>query len=463
MKKFGFNKKFLFWSFVLVLFFSFVVLVDKVLLPQIVLNGGENIVINYNEKYKENGFKANFWGNDLTSKVLVEGKVNEKKLGEYEVDYKVKYGFIERKVVRHIYVKDIEKPKLSVTSDDLYVCPDSKIKKDKVTAIDNYDGDISSKVKVKVLKDKIIYSVQDSNGNKKIVTKKVIFKDIEKPNITLEGGEEITVYVGEEYKELGYSVSDNCDNNLKDKVKVEGSVDTSKEGVYTITYKLSDSSDNSTSVTRKVNVVDNKGIIYLTFDDGPNDGTTNVILDILKEEGVKATFFVTCHGPDELIKREYDEGHTVALHTATHNYAILYASDEAYFNDLQQVQNRVKRITGFDSKIIRFPGGASNTISRRYSSGIMSRITQEVLNRGYKYYDWNISSGDAGNTTDPNVVYSNVVNSLRTDRANMVLMHDIKTYTRDALRNIIRYGKNNGYRFERITMDTEMIAQRVNN
>lgn len=463
MKKFGFNKKFLFWSFVLVLFFSFVVLVGKVLLPQIVLNGGENIVINYNEKYKENGFKANFWGNDLTSKVLVEGKVNEKKLGEYEVDYKVKYGFIERKVVRHIYVKDIEKPKLSVTSDDLYVCPDSKIKKDKVTAIDNYDGDISSKVKVKVLKDKIIYSVQDSNGNKKIVTKKVIFKDIEKPNITLEGGEEITVYVGEEYKELGYSVSDNCDNNLKDKVKVEGSVDTSKEGVYTITYKLSDSSDNSTSVTRKVNVVDNKGIIYLTFDDGPNDGTTNVILDILKEEGVKATFFVTCHGPDELIKREYDEGHTVALHTATHNYAILYASDEAYFNDLQQVQDRVKRITGFDSKIIRFPGGASNTISRRYSSGIMSRITQEVLNRGYKYYDWNISSGDAGNTTDPNVVYSNVVNSLRTDRANMVLMHDIKTYTRDALRNIIRYGKNNGYRFERITMDTEMIAQRVNN
>ena len=463
MKKFGFNKKSLFWSFVLVLFFSFVVLVGKVLLPQIVLNGGENIVINYNEKYKENGFKANFWGNDLTSKVLVEGKVNEKKLGEYEVDYKVKYGFIERKVVRHIYVKDIEKPKLSVTSDDLYVCPDSKIKKDKVTAIDNYDGDISSKVKVKVLKDKIIYSVQDSNGNKKIVTKKVIFKDIEKPNITLEGGEEITVYVGEEYKELGYSVSDNCDNNLKDKVKVEGSVDTSKEGVYTITYKLSDSSDNSTSVTRKVNVVDNKGIIYLTFDDGPNDGTTNVILDILKEEGVKATFFVTCHGPDELIKREYDEGHTVALHTATHNYAILYASDEAYFNDLQQVQDRVKRITGFDSKIIRFPGGASNTISRRYSSGIMSRITQEVLNRGYKYYDWNISSGDAGNTTDPNVVYSNVVNSLRTDRANMVLMHDIKTYTRDALRNIIRYGKNNGYRFERITMDTEMIAQRVNN
>ena len=112
---------------------------------------------------------------------------------------------------------------------------------------------------------------------------------------------------------------------------------------------------------------------------------------------------------------------------------------------------------------MRFPGGASNTISRRYSSGIMSRLTKEVVNRGFKYYDWNISSGDAGSTTDPNGVYSNVVNSLSRERPNMVLMHDIKTYTRDAVRNIIHYGKEHGYSFEKITMDTEMITQRVNN
>ena len=93
----------------------------------------------------------------------------------------------------------------------------------------------------------------------------------------------------------------------------------------------------------------------------------------------------------------------------------------------------------------------------------MSRLTQEVLNRGFKYYDWNVSSGDAGSTTEASGVYSNVVNGLRHDRVNMVLMHDIKPYTRDAIRDIIRYGKNNGYRFEKITMDTEMITQRVNN
>lgn len=463
MGKFVISKKFVFWSFLLLLFFGSIVLINKYVFPNIDLKGGNNITINYKEKYKENGYTASFLGNNITDDVTVKGKVNTNKLGDYEVTYTVKKGIIKRKVTRIVHVEDIEKPKLSVDNKDLYVCPEGKPKAEKATATDNYDGDLTKKIKVDVSKNKVVYSVSDSSKNKKVVTKKVIYKDIEKPVIKLSGESEMTVYLGGTYEEPGYEVNDNCDKDLKEKVKVEGSVDTSKEGTYEITYKVKDSSENETKVTRKVSVFNNKGIIYLTFDDGPNEGTTNVILDILKEEKVKATFFVTCKGPDELIKREHDEGHTVALHTASHDYSIVYASDSSYFEDLYKVQNRVKRITGVESKIVRFPGGSSNTISRRYSNGIMTRLTSDLLNKGYKYYDWNISSGDAGNTTDPNVVYSNVVNSLRTDRANMVLMHDIKTYTRDALRSIIRYGKNNGYRFEKITMDTEMVTQRVNN
>jgi len=461
MSKFGISKKFLFWSFLLVLFFLGLVAINKYFFPQIDLNGEETITINYKEDYKERGYTATFLGNDITNDVLVTGKVNSNKLGEYEITYSVKKGILKKQIKRYVHVNDIEKPKLSIDSKDMYVCPGENPKKEDVKASDNYDGDLTKKVKVKIGKEKIVYSVEDSSGNKKEISKKIIYKDIEKPNIILNGEQEINLLLGEEYKDPGYNVKDNCDKKVE--VKVDGKVDISKEGTYEITYTATDSSKNTTKVTRKVNVFNNKGIIYLTFDDGPNDGTTNVILDILKEEGVKATFFVTCKGPDELIKREYDEGHTVALHTATHDYAIVYRSDEDYFNDLITVQNRVKNITGYESKIIRFPGGSSNTISRRYSQGIMSRVTKEALNRGFKYYDWNISSGDAGNTTDPNVVYSNVVNNLRTDRANMVLMHDIKTYTRDALRNIIRYGKNNGYRFEKITLDTEMVTQKVNN
>ena len=192
-------------------------------------------------------------------------------------------------------------------------------------------------------------------------------------------------------------------------------------------------------------------------------GTTNVILDILKEEGVKATFFITNKGDDSLVKREFDEGHTVAIHTASHDYSIVYKSVDSYWNDLNIVQERIKRLTGTTSKLVRFPGGSSNTVSRRYSPGIMSYLTEDLVNKGYKYYDWNISSGDAGETTNPDVVYSNVVNRLSHDRVNMVLMHDIKPYTRDALRRIIQYGKQNGYTFAAITENTKMVRQRVNN
>lgn len=461
MKYYGINRNFVFWSFLLVVFFGGIVLVNNYLFPKIDLRGEETITLNYKDKYKESGYTASFLGKDITDEVSIDGKVNTTKLGDYDITYTVGKGLFKRKITRHVHVSDTEKPKLSIDKKDMYVCPDAKPQKENVKATDNYDGDLTKKIKVKIGKDKITYSVEDSSKNKTVITKKVIYKDIEKPVITLEGESEVSLLVGDEFVDPGYKATDNCDKDVK--VKVDGSVNSQAEGTYELKYTATDAAGNTATVSRKVVVFDNKGVIYLTFDDGPNDGTTNVILDILKEEKVKATFFVTCKGPDELIKREYDEGHTVALHTASHDYSIVYASVDSYFNDLKRVQDRVKNITGYESKIIRFPGGASNTISRRYSNGIMSTLTQEVLNRGYKYYDWNISSGDAGNTTDPNVVYSNVVNSLRTDRANMVLMHDIKPYTRDALRNIIKYGKSNGYRFEKITMDTEMITQRVNN
>ena len=439
-----------------------VLLYDMVLLPKINLKSGNKVEVSYKGEYKEKGYTAKHFGKDITNDVKVEGKVNANKLGEYKLVYSVGEGLLKRKVVRYVEVVDNSKPKLSVTNDDLYVCPGDEVVPEKVEAKDDFDGDISKKVKHTIEDNYIIYSVVDSNGNKTEVKKKIIFKDKEKPKITLNGSTEMYINIGNEFQDPGVKIEDNCDGDISKNVKVEGSVDVNKAGEYQLTYSAEDKAGNKESTTRKV-VVSN-GIIYLTFDDGPNSGTTNVILDILKEEGVKATFFVTNNGPDELIKREYDEGHTVALHTASHDYSIVYASVESYFNDLTSVGERVKRITGVDSKIIRFPGGASNTVSRKYSQGIMTTLTQEVLNRGYKYYDWNLSSGDAaGGKPTADQIYNNVVTALRHDRVNMVLMHDIKTYTRDALRNIIKYGKNNGYRFEKITMDTEMITQRVNN
>lgn len=434
--------------------------------PKLILKKGTTYITAYKKPYQEPGYRASYKGEDLTSKVKVSGKVNTKKLGNYFITYSVGDGIFSKKAVRMVKVRDIEKPKLSFSdSGTIYICPKRKFQSKKFVAIDNYDGDITDQVKVRLKKEKVFYSVADSSGNYIVKKRKLLYQDKEAPSLTMDGSDIVTVYLGEDYEEPGYHAIDNCDGDLTSKVKVSGVVNVKKEGTYHLVYEVSDQAKNKTKLTRTVVVTEKnkKGAIYLTFDDGPRLGTTNVILDILKEEGVKATFFVTNTGPDHLILREYQEGHTVALHSASHNYAYIYSSVDRYFEDLVSVHDRVYRITGYDSKIIRFPGGSSNTISRRYSFGIMSSLTNEVLKRGYKYYDWNINSGDAGETTDPNVEYQNVISSLSMERENIILMHDIKPHTRDALKQIITYGKQNGYHFEKITEKTEMLSQKVNN
>ena len=340
--------------------------------------------------------------------------------------------------------------------------------------VTRFGKDYTKKVKVKnkINKNKlgtyeVIYEVKIAGINFKQI-RKVKISDNEKPKITLKQCSTITLYLNETWKEPGYTAIDNCDSDITNKVETSGNVNTKKLGTYKITYSVTDEAGNVAKIERTVKVVnrpvaDGSSIIYLTFDDGPKEGTTNVILDILKEENVKATFFVTNSGPDYLIKRAYDEGHTVGLHTASHNYQTVYSSVDNYYRDLKQVQNRVKRITGYESKIIRFPGGSSNTISKKYSKGIMSVLTKDTVNKGYRYYDWNISSGDAGEVSTASGVYNTVIKYLKKNRSNMILMHDIKPYTRDALRNIIKYGKNNGYTFAKITMSTPMITHGVNN
>lgn len=463
------NDKMFFWLGVLV-FFIFVLgfsIYNFILMPTINLKGSRYVELGYKEDYKEIGYSASFLGKDITNKVRVTGKVNSDKLGTYNINYYVSEGVFEKKVIRKVKVIDKTSPVIKLSSnDDIYVCPGQKYKEEEFSAIDDYDGDITSKVKVDLSDEKITYTVKDKHGNKSVISRNIIYEDKTEPVITLTGSDTIYMFIGDDYNELGYNASDNCDLDLTSSVLVSNNINNSIPGEYEVSYSVSDKALNTYSISRKV-IVSKRGApgtIYLTFDDGPREGTTDVILDILKEENVKATFFVTNTGPDYLIKRAYDEGHTIALHTATHDYAIVYNSVDSYFSDLASVSDRVKRITGEESKIIRFPGGSSNTISRRYSEGIMSILTKEVLEKGYRYYDWNLSSGDASSSkVSSSDIYNNVVSNLSKNRINMVLMHDIKVHTRDALRDIIHYAKDNGYTFDKITNSTEMITQRVNN
>ena len=204
-------------------------------------------------------------------------------------------------------------------------------------------------------------------------------------------------------------------------------------------------------------------IIYLTFDDGPGD-FTNALLDILDKYEVKATFFVTGRGDDAVIRREDEEGHTVALHTWSHNYAYIYANTNNYFTDLSQVAERVKNITGKDAKLVRFPGGSSNLVSRRYDgkTKIMTTLSRELEARGYQYFDWNVDSDDAGRANSSDTVYTNVVTHLK-DGPNVVLQHDIKPYSVEAVERIIQYGNENNFVFDKLELNSPIVHHSLNN
>ncbi len=433
--------------------------------PSLELKGSDEITIDYTEKYQEPGVIATYYGKDVSDDVQIEGTV-DKKIGTYKIKYTLKKGIYKKEKVRTVVVDGSSKPVITLKGESkVKVCPNKKYEEEGYTASDDIDGDLTSKVKVTTNDNEVTYTVTNSLGKTSSVTRKITYVDEESPKIVLKGASNYKVYYSEIYNDPGYTVTDNCDSEIASKVKVINNVDTKKIGIYEIAFQVTDSAGNASEVRRKVNVVipPQGGVIYLTFDDGPNNGTTNVILDILKEEGVKATFFVTNKGPDSLIKREYAEGHTIGLHTASHTYSKVYASVDAYFNDLQIVHDRVLRLTGVDSKIIRFPGGSSNTVSRKYSIGIMSTLTQEVTNRGYRYFDWNVSCEDAGGAKTKEAVYNNVIKNLSNKRINMILMHDVKPQTRDALRDIIRYAKDNDYTFETIDEWTPDVHHRVSN
>lgn len=242
--------------------------------------------------------------------------------------------------------------------------------------------------------------------------------------------------------------------------KVALTVDTSQvnlnvDGDYPVTYSATGKDGYVTTKTVRLKVTDpNKRIIYLTFDDGPSSNTAK-ILDILKENNVHATFFVTAQNPGcfNYIKRAHDEGNAVAAHTYSHNFNI-YRNFDAYFADMDKIQNVIEKYTGQKSKIIRFPGGSSNTMFRRYSSDpeFMLKLTQEVLRRGYQYVDWNADSRDAS-TCFPSeaLVARSACHTYGTQLC--LLMHDTqaKNGTVAALPTIIKYFRDNGYEFRTIT------------
>lgn len=207
-------------------------------------------------------------------------------------------------------------------------------------------------------------------------------------------------------------------------------------------------------------------IVYLTFDDGPNRYTTPKILKILEENEVKATFFELKPAKKDLDLTEQilNEGHTLAIHGYKHKYDEIYVSEEAYHENLDKLRNLFFQKFGVWCTLTRFPGGSSNMVSA-YNPGIMTKLSKKLDGWGYHYFDWNVSSGDAGGAKNSRDVLRNFKNEISGRRANVVLMHDFykNDKTIDALDQVIKYGKKKGYTFLPLTASTEEVHHKVNN
>lgn len=441
------------------------------------LNGSPKETIEYGDTYTEQGATAAF--NTPASKnvplnVTIKGSVDSSKLGTYHIHYKAKKGIFSVQKSREVKIVDTKAPIIELNKiDGYYPKTGETYQEEGFTATDNYDGDITSKIKRTEDKNVITYTVSDSSGNKTSVQRTIEYNDGIAPTITLNGDSDITIKAGTRFEDPGCTAKDSHGNDISDSVSVSDNISTYRAGTYTITYSVTDKFGNEASIDRTVTVEAVKQtattssgnkVVYLTFDDGPG-AHTQQLLDILDKYNVKVTFFVTNvnSGYENMIAKEAAAGHTVAIHSASHDYKKIYSSVDAFFADLNEMSDIIYAQTGQRAKLIRFPGGSSNTVSLKYCSGIMTTLTKAVTDQGYKYFDWNVSSGDAGGTTSTEEVYQNVVNGIKSHNVSVVLQHDIKSFSVNAVERIIQWGLANGYTFLPLTTSTEDVHHGVNN
>ncbi|TBL71184.1 polysaccharide deacetylase family protein [Paenibacillus thalictri] len=199
---------------------------------------------------------------------------------------------------------------------------------------------------------------------------------------------------------------------------------------------------------------------FLTFDDGPS-GSTPAILDILKQYGVKATFFVNGSNSAEgkaMYKKIVEDGHKLGNHTFSHNYNQIYGSVEAFEDDLKKLDDLLFETVGFHTDIIRFPGGSNNHLSWKAGGrNVMKKITREMVSQGYQYFDWNVSSTDAAAPVqDRQAIIDSVMENSRGKSRIIVLMHDNtrKKTTVEALPTVIEKLSRDGYSFDVLQRDS---------
>lgn len=263
-----------------------------------------------------------------------------------------------------------------------------------------------------------------------------------------------------EVKEAMTQVKSVKEEHVKALDQLGANVETLSAEVETLKTNLDKAKKENPEIAASMANVDTK-YAYLTFDDGPSDNTVK-ILDFLKANHIKATFFVIGkENMDHLYKRIVDEGHTLAIHSNTHDYSSIYQNVGTFMDDINTLANHLEKVTGVRPTIMRFPGGSNNTVSYRYGGKeVMNKIIEKVNKEGFLYFDWNVDSLDASaNRQNKDVIVNSVLNGSAGKHEAIVLMHDAaaKTTTVEALPQIVEGLRKNGFVFAEITEETPVV------
>lgn len=469
------NKLLIFGTFLILLV---VLTIICFLMPQISIKiiGEPQITLQLGEEYIEQGANAYIkqYNKIKPLNVKINGVVNPNKVGTYILTYSTNGTNSNEEAIRIINVIDRISPEIKFNN-EVKMCRRTNVIKIDAIINDNYDGDITNNMKYQIVDDKVIISAVDSSNNKIEITKEIVFIDNEKPKIQLNGNKTVFLDINEKYEDEGAKATDSCDGNLTSKITSRSNVDITKKGIYEIVYSVSDSENNVVNISREVYVgyneheteieypIINSATIYLTFDDGPHLYTKS-ILDILDKYNVKATFFVTNQFSKyiNLIKDEYESGHAIGIHTYSHKWTI-YKSVESYLDDFQKIDNIIFEQTGIHTKLFRFPGGSSNTVSKKYHEGIMTKLSKYMTENGYVYFDWTIDSTDSNKNSTKETIIKNIKENLKGDGEYIILMHDIKKKTVEALPEIIEYAQNQGYEFKVLDENSPQVHLKIVN
>ena len=436
---------------------------------QIQLEGAAELEVEYGTEFNDPGALAFVSGTVFMRQpqrvdVSSSGYVDTSMIGTYSLSYTADFGDVSQTQTRTVYVVDTTAPVITWVSDpDTYTLPGKPYQEEGFAAYDAYDGDVTDQVVREEKGGIVYYSVKDSSGNLAQVTREIVYNDETAPVLTLLGAETVVVYVGSYYQDPGCSATDDGCEDIASRITVSGNVDTNRLGTYVLTYRVEDDFGNFYEAKRIVHVV-NKPIagkvIYLTFDDGPGS-YTNRLLDILKKYDVKATFFLVQKSNISLANRMIAEGHSVGIHSVSHDYNKIYASEEAFFADLYGMQKIIRDTTGVTTYLMRFPGGSSNKVSS-FNPGIMTRLVKLVEADGFRYFDWNVSSSDTSNLTSEEIA-QNIIRGIKTTSKAVVLQHDIYERSVNAVEEVILWGLENGYSFAALDYASPSAHHGVNN